>query len=215
MPDKNQSAPCPLCNSLSFVFYKDEKHLFYECKECSGIFRSEDQRLSNTDEINRYLLHRNPEFDEGYYQFILPIIKEVKASCSAGAQGLDYGCGQHQVLMKNLRREGFKMHGYDPMFLSDKEVLKKQYDFIVSCEVIEHFYHPFQEFQYLKSILLPNGKLICKTDIYDSKVDFESWYYKNDPTHVFIYREATFDWIRENMEFTDVKINRRVITFTN
>lgn len=214
MTHLNQTAPCPLCTATSVVFYEDEKHLFYECMECKGIFRSVEQHLSNSDEIERYLLHRDPEFDDGYYQFILPIIEEVKSSVVQGAIGLDFGCGQHQVLLKNLNREGFKMQGYDPLFLTDKKVLKRCYDFIVACEVIEHFYHPFQEFQGLKNILEPTGKLICKTDVYDAKVDFENWYYKNDPTHVFIYTVATFEWIREHLDFKDVKIDGRVITFT-
>ena len=214
MPDKNLSESCPLCNSASIVFYKDEKHLFYECMKCSGIFRSENQRLSDIVEIERYLLHQDPEFDEGYFQFILPLIEKVKSFALRGGLGLDYGCGQHQVLLKNLEREGFKMHGYDPLFLADNKVLRLKYDFIVTCEVIEHFYYPSEEFQNLKNLLVPNGKLICKTDVYDSRVDFSNWYYKNDPTHVFIYRKKTFEWIWENLDFKDVKVEGRVITFS-
>ena len=213
MSYKKQSS-CPLCQTVSGIFYKEEKHLFYRCKECRGIFRSEDQRLSNSAETERYLLHQNPEFDKGYYQFILPIIEEVRSFALHGSTGLDYGCGQHQVLLKNLVGEGFKMYGYDPIFLAEKKALKLEYDFIVACEVIEHFYHPFEEFQRLKKLLAPKGKLICKTDVFYSDKDFSNWYYKNDPTHVFIYTEATFDWIRENMGFKHVKVDGRVITFS-
>ncbi|WKK66409.1 class I SAM-dependent methyltransferase [Lutimonas zeaxanthinifaciens] len=214
MTDKNQSSNCPLCTKASNVFYEDEKHLFYQCMDCRGIFRSESQRLSNTEEIKRYLLHRDPELDEGYYQFILPLIEEVRSFAKKGAQGLDYGCGQHKFLLKTLTKEGFNTFGYDPLFLDDKKLLKQQYDFIVCCEVIEHFFHPLREFQRLKNILVPQGKLICKTDVYDSKTDFETWYYKNDPTHVFIYMEETFEWIRQNLDFKDVKVDGRVINFS-
>ncbi|MCA0932547.1 class I SAM-dependent methyltransferase [Lutimonas saemankumensis] len=214
MADKKQSSTCPLCTAKSTIFFEDEKHLFYKCRECHGVFRSEDQRLSETDELGRYLLHENPEFDQGYYQFILPVIEEVRSFAAKGSKGLDYGCGQHQVLMKYLAEDGYKMFGYDPLFLDDKELLNQQYDFIVSCEVIEHFFYPYREFQGLKNILAPQGKLICKTDVYDSKTDFESWYYKNDPTHVFIYMEETFEWIRKNLDFKDVKVDGRVINFS-
>jgi 2-polyprenyl-3-methyl-5-hydroxy-6-metoxy-1,4-benzoquinol methylase len=89
-----------------------------------------------------------------------------------------------------------------------------QYDFIVCCEVIEHFYHPSQEFQNLFQTLRAKGKLICKTHLFEEGIDFDTWYYKNDPSHVFIYQAETMLWIKNNYLLKDVKINKRVITFT-
>ncbi len=53
------------------------------------------------------------------------------------------------------------------------------------------------------------------TDIYNKSIDFHSWYYKNDNTHVFIYQKETFDWIKEHYGFSKVEIEGRLITLSN
>ena len=60
-----------------------------------------------------------------------------------------------------------------------------------------------------------NGKLYCMTDIFVDNIDFHQWYYKNDPTHVFIYQHKTFEWIKREYKFTKVNIVDRLITFSN
>ena len=81
--------------------------------------------------------------------------------------------------------------------------------------MIEHFYTPIKEFALLKNLLLKGGILYCMTDIYNQDIDFSSWYYKNDPTHVFIYQKNTINWIKNEFDFCDVKIIGRLITFFN
>ena len=93
--------------------------------------------------------------------------------------------------------------------------MDEKYDYIACCEVIEHFYDPKKEFALLKKLLLKRGRLYCMTEIYDQNIDFGSWYYKNDPTHVFIYHKRTIDWINTEFSFSDVNINGRLITFFN
>jgi len=80
--------------------------------------------------------------------------------------------------------------------------------------VIEHFHHPFNEFQLLKGLLNPNGKLYCMTDIFSETKDFATWYYKNDPTHVIFYTEKTLQWIQKNIGFKRVTIENRLVQFT-
>ncbi len=53
------------------------------------------------------------------------------------------------------------------------------------------------------------------TDLYNEAIDFDSWYYKNDPTHVFFYTKETFEWIREKYNFLNVTIAHRFIIFSN
>ena len=50
--------------------------------------------------------------------------------------------------------------------------------------------------------------------MFEKGMDFDTWYYKNDPSHVFIYQAETVHWIKNNYLLKDVKINDRVITFT-
>jgi hypothetical protein len=52
------------------------------------------------------------------------------------------------------------------------------------------------------------------THIYDSGIPFGNWYYKNDPTHIFMFQEETFHFVREKFEFHDLKIRDRLITLS-
>ena len=80
-------------------------------------------------------------------------------------------------------------------------------------EVIEHFHHPKKEFELLFNLLKPGGKLYCKTDLFSESKNFDSWGYKNDPTHVFFYHQKSILWIQKNIGFTSVKIDGRLIVF--
>lgn len=204
---------CPLCSTAADTFFEDSKHHFLLCPQCHGIFRDPNQFLSRKNEKERYLHHRNDMEDQGYYKFILPIIDQVTQHFSKGSHGLDYGCGHAPVLSNYLKKEGYDMSVFDPIFFKDRSVMNDHFDFIVCCEVIEHFYHPSQEFQSLFNTLEEQGKLICKTHLFEEGIDFTTWYYKNDPSHVFIYQAETMLWIKNNYLLQDVKINERVITF--
>lgn len=204
---------CPLCSSPGRAFHKDPKNTFFLCPECSGIFRDPDQFIELNQEKERYLHHRNDMEDKGYYEFIHPLLEQVKQSMPKGATGLDFGCGHTPVLSNYLLQEGFQMFVFDALFFNDRALLGKQYDFIVSCEVIEHFFKPLAEFKVLFESLKPKGKLICKTHLFHNEIDFDQWYYKNDPTHVFIYQAETMRWIQNKFHLNDVKIDDRIITF--
>lgn len=204
---------CPLCSKTGYTFYKTDKQHFYFCENCKGIFLEKKQLLNKHEEKDRYYLHKNHIDDYGYLKFANPIISTVKKIFNATHQGLDFGAGHTPVISEVLKRDGFQVEIYDPIFYKNTEVFDKQYDFITSCEVIEHFYHPKKEFELLYNILKPNGKLILMTDIFKG-TDFESWYYKTDPTHVFLYQKETFNWIKNNYNFKDVNITNRLIIFT-
>ena len=119
------------------------------------------------------------------------------------------------MISKVLKDYDYQIAQYDPFFHNFPDLLKYKYDYIACCEVIEHFYNPHKEFELLKNLLHQDGKLYCMTDIYDNNIDFYKWYYKNDPTHVFIYQKETFQWIKEKFGFSDVQINERLIVFSN
>lgn len=210
----NMKNNCPLCGHAANTFFQDKLHHFYLCQQCDGIFRNKTQFLNKKEEKNRYLNHVSSMEDTGYFKFISPIIEEVASTFPVGSLGLDFGCGHTPVLSRHLADKGFDMVEYDPIFFNDKSVLKDQYDFIVACEVIEHFYDPLSEFKDLISLLKHDGRLICKTHPFEKEIDFANWYYKNDPSHVFIYQKKTFEWIKDFFGFKNVKINDRLISFS-
>lgn len=209
------SQKCPLCNAQSQIFYENKKQLFYQCSNCKGIFINKNLRLNFQDEKLRYETHNNDVFDERYQKFVSPITKAILDNFSKDHLGLDFGAGTGPVISKILKDNSFSIMQYDPFFHKNPELLDHKYHYIACCEVIEHFYDPKKEFALLKDLLLKGGKLYCMTEIYDQNIDFSKWYYKNDPTHVFIYHKRTIDWINNEFGFSNVNINGRLITFFN
>ena len=215
MLEEPENEKCPLCNNQGMTFYKNKKQHFYNCNNCFGIFLSHDLRPTKSAEKARYEQHNNDVEDKGYQIFVQPIIKEVINKQATHHLGLDYGAGTGPVISTILIGKGYNIKQYDPFFHPHSELLTKKYDYIICCEVIEHFYEPYNEFEKLKKLLKPEGKLYCMTDIYNNEIDFAKWYYKNDPTHVFIYRAEALWWIKENLYFTNIEIENRLIVFTN
>lgn len=204
---------CPLCSNTGKTIFKDEKHHFYECRICKGIYRDSNELLNKHEEKDRYYLHQNHINDFGYIRFADPILSAVRKNFNASHEGLDFGAGHTPVISELLKSDGYQVEIYDPLFFDDKKVLDKKYDFITSCEVIEHFYYPKKEFELLYKMLKTNGKLILMTDIFNG-VNFESWYYKTDPTHVFLYQKETFEWIKNHFNFSGIIIYKRLIILT-
>lgn len=208
-------SPCPLCLNSGTVFYQFKERLYYKCSNCSGVFVDEGLRPDKVTEKLRYQEHNNDINDENYQQFVSPITSAILSAYTPNDKGLDFGAGTGPVISKVLSDNNYSIVQYDPLFHNHPELLNDTYDYIACCEVIEHFYNPMEEFSLLKKILKTGGILYCMTDIYDESIDFHKWYYKNDPTHVFIYQKRTIQWIQEEFGFLNVTIANRLITFFN
>jgi len=206
---------CILCKSNTSPFFNTKDRSYFKCDTCASVFMNPSEFPSNNEEKTRYLTHNNDVNDVGYQKFVEPIVKAILANFDSTKIGLDFGCGTGPVITKLLEEQSFNMAIFDPIFENDIAVLNTKYDFIVCCEVIEHFHHPLKEFQLLKSLLKPKGKLYCMTDLFSEEINFEKWYYKNDLTHVIFYQKNTFKWIKESVVFSKVTVNNRLITFEN
>jgi 2-polyprenyl-3-methyl-5-hydroxy-6-metoxy-1,4-benzoquinol methylase len=206
---------CPLCNSTATLFCDKPKHLFYKCKTCEGIFRPKHTFLTAEGEKEHYEKHNNDVFDERYQAFVSPIVEAVLHDFSSEAKGLDFGSGTGPVIAKMLIDKGYQVKNYDLFFANEPSLLNEKYNYVSCCEVMEHFHQPYKEFELLKSLLLPNGKLYCKTEVYTNQKPFENWYYKDDFTHVFIYQPKTLEWIKEEFGFSNLIIKEKLIVFEN
>jgi hypothetical protein len=206
---------CPLCRNTGEEFYQYKKQLYYRCANCYGIFVAEHLRPSISAEKQRYETHNNDVNDLNYQQFVSPITSAILNTHKQKDIGLDFGAGTGPVISKVLADNNYQILQYDPLFHPYPKLLDGKYDYIACCEVIEHFYNPHKEFKLLKDLLNKKGVLYCMTDIYNDNIDFHKWYYKNDPTHVFIYQQQTFDWLQGEFSFTKVTLDHRLITFYN
>ena len=161
----------------------------------------------------RYLEHNNDVNDPGYQQFVAPIVGAVTENHSPEDLGLDYGSGTGPVITKLLNDRNYNIVTYDPIFNKKQGALNRTYDYIVSCEVIEHFHDPAEEFEGLRRILKPGGKLYIMTYLFTEDIDFPSWNYKDDQTHVIIYHPKAIEWIKNHFGFEKVTIDDRLILF--
>lgn len=168
---------------------------------------------STAQEKSRYQQHNNDVNDPRYQDFVRPIVNGILTDFTKKDCGLDFGCGTGPVISKLLRDQNYTIKTYDSLFDNNMNVLNKRYNFIACCEVIEHFHNPFKEFQLLKSLLKPRGKLFCMTELYCENIDFDTWYYKNDDTHVIFYNIKTIKWLKETLRFSKVTIQDRLIVF--
>lgn len=190
-----QECICPLCNSQGAPFQNVQ---FRKCSWCQSVFRCPEFFMSLGKEKARYEEHNNDIKNTGYQKFVTPIVDEVLKNHINQEVWLDFWAGTWPVISHLLWQKWFNLCLYDPFFHNEPKLLLQKYDFIIACEVIEHFHNPKKEFELLHSLLRPNGKLYIMTDLYSPEIDFSNWYYKNDKTHVFFYTEQAFKWIQDN-----------------
>jgi len=205
---------CPLCNSQAKLFYKD-KQTYFKCDNCFGIFVDTLELPDSKVEKERYELHNDDVNNDGYRNFVAPLTSAIINDFTIEHKGLDFGAGTSRIISSILKESNYNILDYDPYFHIHPELLEKKYDYLSSCEVVEHFYTPYKEFKLLKSLLNTDGKLYIMTEPYHSEIDFATWYYKNDPTHVFFYSLETLQWIKNEFGFSSLDIKKRLVVFNN
>jgi len=199
---------CTLCGSV-LINRKDA--YYYDCNTCHAIVKDDQYYLSADEEKAEYEIHNNDVNDIRYQNFTRPITDYVLDEFLPQHHGLDFGSGTGPVISSILMKEGYDIVQYDPFFAPKQNVFDKQYDYIVSCEVFEHFYKPKMEIARLRSLLKANGMLLIMTLLYNDQIDFNTWHYRNDLTHVFIYRKETIEYIANEMKFEIALLTDRFI----
>ena len=189
---------CPLCqNSIIHKYYTDNKRDYFQCNRCDLVFADPNSYLSQQLEKCEYDQHQNNPDDLGYRKFLNKLAIPLNDQLSANSSGLDFGSGPGPTLFIMLNELGHEVDNYDIFYANDKGLLAKKYDFITCTEVVEHFHNPNKEFILFNQLLKPNGFLGIMTKRVINKEKFINWHYKNDPTHVCFYSDATFKYIAE------------------
>lgn len=181
--------------------------IFYKCPRCHFIFRDPAHRLTEEAERARYLTHENNIHDKSYQSFVQPLADQVRRHfpISSDRLGLDFGSGTGPVLTHLLRNQGYQIETYDPFFSPEIVMSKAKYDFIVTCEVVEHLFDPLATFRQLLSWLKPGGRLIAKTHLWEGQ-DIYQWYYSRDPTHVSFFSPTNLEYLRKLCGFSLLEI---------
>ncbi len=198
---------CTLCLSLElkpleiFDGHYKKNILYFHCQNCDLIFLDQHFRMDTISEFDRYQMHENDFLDSGYQAFVSPLVEQVAKKIPLPAVGLDFGSGPDSAAGFLLRERSYKIEKYDPYYHPNESVLENQYDFLMACEVVEHFFTPAQEFERLRAFLKEKGSLFIMTSLWDSETDFSSWYYRRDLTHVSFYSKKSFEYIQRRFQF--------------
>ncbi|NPD45593.1 MULTISPECIES: class I SAM-dependent methyltransferase [unclassified Lentimicrobium] len=195
---------CTLCGST--LIHKIDTN-YYDCDICKAILLDETHYLNADEEKAIYEAHINDVTDIRYQDFTSPITHFILENFLAAHKGLDFGSGTGPVISSELMKKGYDIVQYDPFFAPKENLLSHSYDYIASCEVFEHFYQPKKEIDRLVSLLNENGSLLIMTILYHEQISFRNWSYRKDPTHVFIYRKETIEYIAD-----EYKLEIEVIT---
>jgi 2-polyprenyl-3-methyl-5-hydroxy-6-metoxy-1,4-benzoquinol methylase len=110
-----------------------------------------------------------------------------------------------------LEECGHKVDLYDKFYAQNDAVFQNRYDFITATEVVEHLSSPLKDLEVLVKILHKDGILAIMTEIVLPQLDFTSWYYKNDPSHLCFYSEKTFVYLANLLGLEIVALSERVI----
>lgn len=183
---------CTLCDT---ILDKMADEYYFICGTCGAYVKDKKYYVSSKQEKDQYEEHNNDVNDVRYQKFTSPITNAIFEKQTIEHLGLDYGCGTGPVISKQLIDKDYQVKLFDPYFYPDRDFKNYQYDYIYSCEVFEHFYQPKQEIEMLVGLLKPRGRLYVMTHLYNSEIDFKNWYYRKDPTHVFIYTLKTIKYI--------------------
>ena len=193
---------CIVCESWSVSFRYIEGKKYWSCHFCFAKFLDSVHYLDHVSEKKRYLEHNNEIKDTKYRKFLSRLLEPLATKLAANDYGLEFGCGHGPALADMLIGNGYKVELYDPFFFPNKNLLKKQYNFVTCTETIEHFFDPAKEFNLLDKLLLNGGWLGVMTCILTHDYQFDNWHYRKDPTHVVFYTKKTFEIIAEQRDWT-------------
>lgn len=194
--DATEGMSCPLCGKTHPWLYAHlSKGDYFLCGDCRLVWLDPRHWLSPKEEGAQYTTHCNDPEDARYRAFLSRLSEPMQSRLSAGARGLDYGCGPGPTLSRMLEEKGFPTRDYDPVFFPDKGILAQEYDFITCSETAEHFHAPGAEFERLNALLRPGGWLGVMTEFRPADTHFLRWHYRRDPTHICFYSPDTMAWI--------------------
>jgi SAM-dependent methyltransferase len=208
------SLDCPLCGQTNTQLYYTDvfRHWpYWQCQDCSFMFRDPSTLLDPSAEKARYLTHNNSIESEGYVSFLAPVVETLLPHLAPNTLGLDYGAGPGPILDQLFAPHHIHMHNYDPFFAPQEPV--GPYDFITCTEVFEHFYQPAKEMEKITGLLKPGGHLLIMTQPYPAPTEMERWSYRYDNTHVGFVNRKSLDWVATKWNYRWISHQPRIFIF--
>ncbi|MEK0161523.1 class I SAM-dependent methyltransferase [Pseudoalteromonas piscicida] len=206
---------CGLCQGNQLEAYHQDKYrLYWQCQTCQLVMVDPKSRLTPAQEKAIYDSHENNLADEGYRRFLARVADPLLARLVIPSQGLDFGCGPGPLLAKMLEEAGHQVALFDLYYANDASVLTRQYDFIVSTEVVEHLAEPAKVLTQLLALLKMGKPLALMTKLVIDKARFANWHYKNDLTHISFFSRESFAYFAAQQDCELEFIGNDVIILT-
>lgn len=205
---------CPLCRSKEIKpYFKNKEASYFSCTQCDLVFTPKEFHLSEAAEKIRYDSHQNNPEDEHYREFLSQVFNPVMDCIKSGAKGLDFGCGPGPTLSVMFEEQGYAVDLFDKFYANDHSIFNNKYDFITATEVAEHLDKPGDELTRLYNMLSKGGVLAIMTKILHDQIDFKSWYYKDDPTHICFFSQDTTNYLANKWEARTQSMGNDVVLF--
>ena len=213
-PNLETFCDCPLCHfEATQSYHQDENTRYLYCLCCGLVFVPKQFHLSPEKEKSRYDQHKNNPNDKGYRAFLSQLFDPVLAIIDKGAKGLDFGSGPGSTLSLMFAEQGYQVTLFDKFYANNPVVFNQCYDFITATEVLEHLSAPSIELNRLFASLKKSGVLAVMTQMMDSKIDFATWHYKNDPTHICFFSKKTMRYLAKQWDAKVIFSGRNVALF--
>lgn len=188
--------PCLLCShSEPRPFHRDASRDYLHCPVCELVFAHPDSHLSRDEEFKRYELHQNNLEDPRYRNFLRKMSEPMLHRIASQSTGLDFGSGPGPLLKRMFEEQGHTMSHYDSFYTPEQKVFHERYAFITATEVVEHLHNPLADLDRLWSCLQPHGYLGIMTSLHLPELDFTTWHYIKDETHVAFFAPKTMNWL--------------------
>ena len=122
---------------------------------------------------------------------------------------LDFGAGFGEMTQK-LQHYGYKftlLEAMNDRYRKDQQHLDLFN--LVAVKVIEHLYNIWEELEHIEKVLEPEGIIVFSTgltnpftELPDAAKYFETWWYKDDPTHLSFFCNRTLGVMVDLRDYT-------------
>lgn len=184
---------------------------YFRCQNCKFIFTKFTDNWNN-DIFKKYIYNDDYiKFDPEYIN-----IRPKRSAnflrglfCGNCPSILDFGSGEGQ-LAKFLRFPD--MEAYDPFNPKYVNLPNKQFDCIVSIEVLEHLPNPLFELQQMKKCLIENGIILFTTLFQPPDINIQRlqwWYASPRNGHISLYTKESLIHLGDkiNMKYKSLDNN--------
>ncbi len=137
--------------------YRDHEFTVWRCTGCGSLHCLED--IDYQQYYSDYPVHHQTSDMFTRFLFESRLRMLVEGGLSRQHSILDYGCG-NGGFVAYLRERGYQAaEGYDPFTtkFSDEAILRRKYDYVVSCDVIEHAPDTLEHLDQMISLVRSGG----------------------------------------------------------